>query len=132
VNYEFAGKEVRSVPLRENSLGCQWRTNHYLCHTELNDKSILASSYSRFERMEELVTSHEHSNEEDALSQVQRLLFDNAREDLPILRKFVWDQKMGVEIGTICALVMCLREKKLLATRGSPLHAPNFVSFSVL
>jgi len=147
VNYEFAGREIYRVSPRENNLCCQYRTNHFLSPTSLNDQSILPSSYSRYARLEELVAMNDipleegkrnegcepskKDGKEEILSHIRRLLFDRAREDLPILRKFVWDAKMAVDTGTICSIVMCLQERTLLATKGSPLHSPNFHSFTL-
>jgi len=139
VNYEFAGREIYRVSPRENNLCCQYRTNHFLSPTNLNEPASLPSSHSRYDRLEELVTNDvpreecepKKDGKEETLSHIRRLLWDKAREDLPILRKFVLDSNMAVEVGTICSIVMFLQEKTLLATRGSPLHSPTFRSFTL-
>ncbi len=119
-----------------------WRTNHYLSDC-LDQSSVLRSSFSRYERIEEIVTQEDdmmlHSSSSSSSSSfggpsnkvevVKRLLLDSSKE-FPILRQFVYSKGCGL-LGTITCIVMELKSRKMQITRGSPLKNVPFETFEL-
>ncbi len=116
-----------------------WRTNHYLSDC-LDQSSVLRSSFSRYERIEEIVTQEDGTMVPSSSSSssggpfnkvevVKRLLLDSSKE-FPILRQFVYSKGCGL-LGTITCIVMELKSRRMQITRGSPLRNAPFETFEL-
>lgn len=99
----------------DNSSDVFIHTNHYLSNNELNKvEKDLSSSFARYERSQRIIENINYS-----LEDAKKILSDKTNNDLPICRKYNFDEMIG-NTGTICSIIMDLINLKLHITRGNP------------
>ena len=64
-----------------------------------------------------------------SMNEMKKLLLDQSHPDLPICRPYVEDPDLG-NVGTICTIIMDLKNTQLHITRGSPLKS-TFTIFDI-
>ncbi len=112
VSIEFTGDSHYYL---DNSASNFMHTNHFLKDKSHNtDEERLASSFARYERANIMLAEVDPSIEDAKL-----ILFDQSNPDLPICRKYVFDEDLG-NTGTICSIIMNLNKLEMNITRGNP------------
>ncbi len=95
-------------------------TNHYLMNNALNsDTEKLASSFSRYNKALNIIKNNPSKTVED----MKGILLDRTNKALPICRPYVDNPDIGT-VGTICTIIMDLKNGKMHITKGSPLNTP--------
>ena len=113
-DFEFAADKIFELGSKKPIFV---HTNHYLGKSINTNAKKFASSFSRFERAQEIASAISGGS----AAEMKAILLDRARKDLPICRHYVADPDIGT-VGTICSVIMDLGRKKMHITRGSPLR----------
>ncbi|MHA2127109.1 MAG: C45 family autoproteolytic acyltransferase/hydrolase [Promethearchaeota archaeon] len=114
---EFGGSKAYLLGAEKNHF---IHTNHFLKNKELNSKpELLLSSFNRYK----LATNLVKSNQTQSLEHMKSILLDNTDSKLPICRKFIPGPVME-EVGTVCTILMDLKQEVMHITKGTPLHNP--------
>ena len=117
VDIEFANDEFYQPGTKNEPF---IHTNHYLENEELNkDKEKLASSFTRYNVGRNLL----QKSPAQSVNDMKDLLLDRSEDTLPICRHYVENPDIGT-VGTICTLIMDLKNKQMHLTKGSPLVTP--------
>ncbi len=116
---EFPGDKVHFIRNQP------YHTNHYLCidNTDhIKDKSRYQNSFDRFERVKQLWENKQP---------IQSILFDydDNNQTYPICR--LYKQTYIGPVGTVCSLIMNLKEKTMNITKGNPRQYPKFYEFKL-
>lgn len=116
---EFPGDRVRFI--RNQA----YHTNHFLSLTNndhIRDKPRYQNSMDRFERVEQLW--------QDQVS-LQSILFDydEQKQNNPICRSYK-PTSLGC-VGTVCSIIMNLKEGTMNITKGNPRQHPKFYEYQI-
>ena len=117
IDFEFANQQIYE-PQSDSKVFLH--TNHYLLNEELNiDLEKLANSFVRYEQALQMVQTFE----DNSLEGMKRILLDQTRGDMPICRPYVPNPDIG-NAGTVCSIIMDLKELKMHITLGNPIENP--------
>ncbi|CAF3454494.1 unnamed protein product [Rotaria socialis] len=101
-----------------------YHTNHFLYTTNndhIKDKARYQNSLDRYERVKKLWTNK---------NSLESILFDhNDTQRYPICRSYK-PTRLG-HIGTVCSLIMNLKERTMNITKGNPIQYPKFHQFKL-
>jgi len=94
-------------------------TNHFIAAERLNkNTNKFAGSHLRYDRAKALL-----SEVGDDISDAKTILLDKTNEDLAICSKFVPNDEIET-LGTICSVIMDLKQMEMHITRGNPFDYP--------
>jgi len=125
IDIEFAGTDVY-YPTITTSDSIFIHTNHYLGKKINTDPEKFASSFSRYNRSQKI----KEINPGESVDDAKAFLLDNANNKLPICRSYIPDTEIG-NAGTVCSVIMDLKNLHFHITKGSPLHHPfEVIQFS--
>ncbi len=117
VDIEFANDDIYYPKIENSSF---LHTNHYLENEDLNqNREKLASSFKRYKIGLDLL----QKTNSETVNDMKEILLDKSDEVLPICRHYVENPDIGT-VGTICTVIMDLKQQKMHITRGSPLVTP--------
>ena len=119
LDVEFAGKKKFVF---KNSAPVFYHTNHYLGKDITPKNKTNASSFVRYERLQEMKLVG------GSVADMKKILLDKENE-LPICRSFVPYPHFG-KIGTISSIIMDLSAKEMHLTKGNPV-GKKFVKISL-
>ncbi|CAF0892694.1 unnamed protein product [Adineta ricciae] len=116
---EFPGDQVRFI--RNHP----YHTNHFLYtnnNDHIKDKPRYHNSLDRYARVTQLW---------DNRTSLQSILFDfeNEEQAYPICRSYK-PTSLG-SVGTVCSLIMNLKERTMNITKGNPRNNPKFYEFKL-
>ena len=115
---EFAGDDQYIL---NEEVELYLHTNHYLGKRINPDTEEFSSSYRRYERASEILKNLKNPE----LEEFKRLLRDQKNKKLPICRPYVKPKnKLLKTAGTVCSIIMDLKEKSIHITRGNPFENP--------
>ncbi len=112
-NIELAGDRLEKI---ESSGPVVFHTNHYMGCGLADCETGTQSSYERLKRAKTLLLNSSYDVES-----AKSILADQNPPELPICRPFETDSDEMV-IGTLCSIIMDLRNKKMILSKGNPLH----------
>lgn len=116
VNLEFS-KDALHITIGGNEKFLH--TNHFIAAQRVSqNNNKFAGSYSRYDRAKVML-----SEVGDSISDAKIVLLDKSNEGLAICSKFAQNDEIGT-LGTICSVVMDLRQMKMHITRGNPFDYP--------
>ena len=84
-----------------------------------SDKTIFGDSECRLET----ATQKLDERADDSVESMQRILLDRSVSKQPIHRGYVPDDVLG-KIGTVCTVIMKLKERRLLIKKGNGAISP--------
>jgi hypothetical protein len=114
---EFEGSKAYLLDVKDNHF---IHTNHFLKNEKLNSNpELLLSSFNRYKIANNLV----QSNHIQSLELMKSILLDDTDSELPICRKYIPGTRME-KVGTVCTILMDLKQEVMHITKGSPLHNP--------
>jgi isopenicillin-N N-acyltransferase-like protein len=117
INQEIAGKRLASFGQNDPFV---LHTNHYLHLDVGNEKPDFESSYTRFGRAQQLLLQLFDTNTQVDVSAMKRILLDSENGNYGISHTYNPDDVIRSE-GTVCALVMDLKNLTMHITPGNPL-----------
>jgi hypothetical protein len=79
----------------------------------------MLSSFNRYNIAHNLVKSSQNQS----LELMKSILLDDSDSELPICRKYIPGTTME-EVGTVCTILMDLKQEVMHITKGTPLHNP--------
>ncbi len=102
-----------------------YHTNHFLStntNDHIKDKSRYQNSLDRYERVKQLWENKK---------EIKSILFDydDDNQTYPICRLYK-PTDLGL-VGTVCSLIMNLKERTMNITKGNPRQNPTFYEFKL-
>lgn len=116
---EFPGDEVRLI------YNQPYHTNHFLSIPEqqyIQDKNRYQNSYDRYDRVKQMWN-------ENASLETILFDFDDENQVYPICRSF--KPSFVGSLGTVCSMIMNLKERNMLITKGNPRINPEYHHYSL-
>jgi isopenicillin-N N-acyltransferase-like protein len=126
INQEIAGKNLASFGQNDPFV---LHTNHYLQVDVGNEKPDFESSYTRFGRAQQLLLQLFGTKGQADVAAMKRILLDSENGHYGISHTYNPDDVIRSE-GTVCALVMDLKNLTMHITPGNPLHN-DFIEHSL-
>lgn len=116
---EFPGDEVRFIRQQP------YHTNHFLSisdHAYFKDRARYQNSIDRYERVKQLCQEKQP---------LEKILFDydDEHQRYPICRSY--QPTFVGPVGTVCSLIMNLKDKTMKITKGNPRVNPKFHQYQI-
>jgi isopenicillin-N N-acyltransferase-like protein len=111
---EFANNEAHTFTPTDNTLV---HTNHYLRHRKNIEGDYLPFSTSQLNRAREML----EGLTDFSIDTMKQILSDRSNTQFPICREYITHPELG-DAGTVCSIIMDLKNKCLHLTKGSPLE----------
>lgn len=112
---EFGGDRYY---LLENTDKCFMHTNHFVQNSDLNvGVEELQSSFSRYNKASSIISTLT----DQSIETMKEILADKSDVELPICRPYIQGKTMQ-DVGTVCTIIMDLKNLEMNITKGAPLQ----------